>query len=1136
MPVMPDQEVPQTNYSSYAPPMAERDIEGSVFGAAFRLENDVVNLIEYASRPGFTPDPTFDPMARAKDSPFFANNADSFMGIQSNAEWDFMEAKIAREYKDRALIEQAGVGGIAAAMAAGLLSPTILIPMGSVARAPTVASAAARGAGLTAFGIGIQEGVLHMNQETRTAQETAFAVGSGVVLGGLLGSAVRYLDPLDMDRIGADMVGQPNRQAILPLTPPPTTGGARQGLSAQAVPEDELLLDEDGLVDPGGLAPAFGKWLDRPLSRLGPITRLQESRFAGIRGMGAQFSTGGLRTNASLKGLVAAEDGDLESLVKAYEGQRVQAQREVGKIYYEYYKNRGGTRLGAVFNHASYKEFTQQVGEVLLAQNRGAPNNFAPEVNKAAEVLMEQVFRPMIQEAKNAGLPPFGRLSEDYALDIVLQKVSHLEAGRDTQAMKLIIRENALEQLQEARLKAEDIKQDVMLQELLQRIDPRIRNKFKDVEGKMLLSRLDDDDLQELAEEIAEELTQKHLSNGLRHGAVDILQSIGEKEAKYVYINPTRVWSNGRAWSEFLERDADMLARAFTRSISADTELYRRFKVNFRSDEEFRLDKTKFRGKKDDPQSGIPWVKQAIAEIDQARIEADKLEPKAKAREMEKIAKEEREFVRDINVLVGRLRHTWGQPADPTAVGHRMAKAVLQLNTMRLMGSVVLSSIPDLARPILKYGFTNTMKDGVLLMMRDMKAYQMLAKEAQYAGTGIDLYNHGRMMTLASQFEESEYAGTMVERLMQYGTSKIGIVGMFDIWNQELKKFSAAVLASDLSRAIEASGKGTPSAKDLKLLGGLNISQNKAKAMYRLMENGGGARTANGVLLPNTEDWVKLSDEFIANEAAKLQSSYEKFGIKPQGFKDVKRKLTSDDFKTAATSAALKERKDLVRAFRAALARGVDDTVITPGLERPNWMDGSSLGLLIGQFRSFTMSSTFKAVMASAQDARAGNMAPMAAGVMFSLALGMLSYYTWAHTVGGRTRERMLNELDAALNGDEQAMARWADEAITRSGLLGVFAEAQKVAERTPGLAPYATFAGVPPARSPYLNPAMELMGPWLGAVENLGRIAVTADDPTSETFRNAKQLMPYQNLFYLRQIFDWMNEAAMDAAGVDYR
>jgi hypothetical protein len=115
-------------------------------------------------------------------------------------------------------------------------------------------------------------------------------------------------------------------------------------------------------------------------------------------------------------------------------------------------------------------------------------------------------------------------------------------------------------------------------------------------------------------------------------------------------------------------------------------------------------------------------------------------------------------------------------------------------------------------------------------------------------------------------------------------------------------------------------------------------------------------------------------------------------------------------------------------------------------------------------------------------------------------------------------------------------MARWADEAITRSGLLGVFAEAQKFAERTPGLAPYATFAGVPPARSPYLNPATELLGPWMSAVQNVGRIAVTADDPTSETFRAAKQLVPYQNVFYLRQMFDSMNEMAMDAAGVPYQ
>ena len=1150
MPISVQQTLPRINYSGYAPTIAEEPVGAlGTLGAAFRLENDVVNLIQYASRGDFNPDPEFDPMSRVKTSQFFNLQPQSFIGVQSDAEWNFMEAKIAKELKDRAILEAGGIGGIAAAMAAGILSPTVLIPVGNAATAGRVTTAAAKTAAMTAFGVGVQEGILHMNQETRTVAESAFAVGGGAVLGGLLGAGIRYLDPLDMDRVANDMVTAPTKQAILPLN---TFGGPPQGLSAQAAtPEEMASYVNTRFTDPGPIAPGISSLIPgvetNPavkntlnFSWMGKITRLMASPREGARAWAAEFGNAGLYTEGALQGRVAPEDGVLEHVVGSYMGKFALTHERTKELYTDWYLSQGKTlgTLGSRANFSSMREFSEAVGNEMFQVIQGTAGNVAPQVRKAAELYINDLFLPVVKEAHNVGLPPFNRLgsSEEsirMALEIVTQKISRLKLGGDYNVAREILAENAIEKLRAAKLKAEELSlkdaERGLVADLIAGKAPRAVDGLTD-NPKIMLAKLDDEEILEVAQDIADELMRKHMANGRRHAPVDILQAIGEKEAKYIYVNPTRTWSNGRTWSEFLEQDAEILGRSFSRSIGPDIELYRRFKVNFQSDEPFDLSKKKF--------TKIPQVKRFMEEMDIARQDMLKIaDPEKRAKVGQKLAKEEADFVRDTNAMIGMLRHTYGAPDDPMAVGYRAGKALLQLNTMRLMGSVVLSALPDLARFVLKYGMMSTMKNGLKPLLTDLKGFRAVTKEMRYAGAGLELALHGRANAMFGLFEESDMGGMFIERAMQQGTNMMGKVAAFDYWNTGLKNFAGNIANAEIMMISEKAAAGqTLTPREVRFLGGLSIRQEDAAAMMRLIQRRGGTQMENGVWLPNTEDWLKVPDEEVTARAEEMLAAYKR--DKPKSTATIKSKSPDGKltYEQAARREILRESSRLLRVYQSALKQAVDDTIITPGLELPNWTQGSMFGRLMAQFRSFTFSSTFKAVLAASQEARAGNMAPIATGTMFSLALGVLSYYIWAKTVGGNTQARMENEFEAALNGDDEAWARIADEAITRSGLLGVVAEAQKFGERTPGLDKFATLAGTPTAKSPYLNPVTEMIGPWLSALNNAGRIAVTAADPTSETFRKAKQLMPYQNVFYLRRMFDAMNESAMDAAGVSYR
>lgn len=1142
MPITVQQNIPRINYGDYAPEIVEEP-QGSVLGAAFRLENDVVNLIQYASRGEFQADPNFSPMERIQRSPYYNMMPDSFVGVQSDAEWSYVEARIAKELKGRELIASAGIGGIAAAMAAGILSPTILIPVGNAATAGRVSTAAAKTAAMTAFGVGVQEGVLHMNQETRTVAESAFAIGGGAVLGAGLGAAVRYLDPLGLDKIADDMVTSPTKQAILPLNENPEP----RGLSAQAATPEERAMGA-GIVDPGRIAPtlmsgvaarALGEGAENLLkgSWVGPVTNLMNSPRVGARSFVAEFGNAGIYTTEMLKGTVAPSRGVIEHAVGQYDGMGIMAIDRAKTLYHEWYKSQ--SRLGFLsgMNYKSQQEFFQATGRDFFDVVQGISGDAASPTRKAAEDIYNTVFMPILKEAQYAGLAPFGRMGQDevglrMAMEIVSQKVSRVRLAEDYEAARAILRENAMEKLRDAQVKAEELslKEDEagLVAELVKRRAPHT------VDGESQaakLARLDEDDIMEIADEIATEIMRKQMSNGRRHAPVDILQSLGLKEGKFIYVNPSRTWSNGRTWKEFLQQDMEALVRSFTRSMGPDIELQRRFGVNFRSDEPFDLSKKKF--------TRIPQVKQFMEEIDAERAKANKIEDEAKRKKaLTKLVQEEQNFVTQVNALIGKTRHTFGAPEDPNDVFYRAGKAALQLNTMRLMGGVVLSALPDLARPVLKYGFMSTFRNGLKPLLTDLRSFKATAKELNYAGAALELAQHGRANAFFGLYEETDMANTMVERGLGRGTSLLGKIALFDYWNAGLKNFAGNIAMGEImSIGDKLARGGSLSARQTRFLAGLSIRQNDLKAIMRIVqEEGGGSEVRPGVWLPNGEDWMKGGPEAIDAEAQRLLDAHLKLNPKSKATLDSK--PTSDSkytFRQQATKDVMSERARLQTVLRSALKQATEDTIITPGLELPNWMQGSMTGRLIGQFRSFTFSSHTKAVIAASQEARQGNMAPIAAGALFSLALGVVSYYTWARAVGGDTQARMENEFDAAINGQDGGLERIADEAITRSGLLGAMAEAQKFAERTPGLEKFATLSGTPTAKSPYLNPVLELGGPTIaGAVGNLGRIVATVSDPTTETFRKTKQLMPYQNVFYLRQIFDAMNESAMRAAGVN--
>lgn len=571
-------------------------------------------------------------------------------------------------------------------------------------------------------------------------------------------------------------------------------------------------------------------------------------------------------------------------------------------------------------------------------------------------------------------------------------------------------------------------------------------------------------DFKAYARDIAVEIKDKVIGTYLRAPAVDLIRAErGVELARAINVSSKDI-------QKFLNTNIDQLLKKSVQTLAPDIEIMRRFgTINFEDiirpiADEWNMKLEQFRDRVAAAQERLkdPTI------LPQERAKLEKLVSEQNVTKTEKALSDTYfDRKRDIEAVYERLRGTWGIPDDPEAIGYRLGKVALNLNVLRLMGGTVITSIGDMARPVFKHGLTRVLGDGFGLMVNDLKAFKMSMREARLAGAGLDPITHSRTRMLSDLM--TDHATTSrFERSIEFASTKMGIVAMFDYWTAAMKQFSGVVANARFLDSVDLviNGKGTQrEIQDaVTFLASHNIGRVEAEKIWKEMQEGG-ASLVKGTWLPNTEVW---------------------------------------------------KNKDMQQLFRAAVVKNVDDTIITPGVELPIVMNKTIGNRLLFQFKSFGMSSTYKTVGAGLQQR---DMAVFQ-GIMVSLAFGALSYYTYAILAGGKAEETMRN-ADAA---------KWADEAIQRSGVLGIFGDGQRIAERLPYVGKYSTASGLfgdgeRLNRNASNNLIETLLGPTFGFGKNLADVLAGLEDPTQSTLQKARQLAPYQNLVGFRRMLDLVVE-----------
>ena len=946
--------------------------------SAFRTENIIVsaissetNGVNNAVEQGYNP---WNDIVGTK----YEDHWKSFTRSNNRRYTEALKRQIDREEDDRRTTAAAGTLGTVSAIAAGVLDPTILIPVGGEVAAAgkaggsvwRVGRGAAAGVRAAAIGTTAQEIVLQGTQETRTLEESGLAIGGSIVLGGLLGGAVGVLSR-------PQQIAAQDALRRIQEMPLPTPGSAGAAATSRLGVED--------LTVAGGAAERVAG-ATRALS---PNLRANFRESPAARQFSQELAENTLYQTMHGEGRSLGAAVETEARV-AFNSRLADAVQSHDAIYAEMKK--AGVNMSA-------QEFDEAVGRAMRRGDLGE-NDF---VSRAAKSWRERVFEPFKNEAIAMGLLPAdvsvetaesyfsrvwnverltaqelefkqkvadyysGRLLDDYeessrvlaertaALD---QEIADLRMTPEERARALDDLEKQGESLDAAN--ANEIEQVSRINEL-RRVAKQAKN-AGDVKGEQAARA---------------EIAAIRAKGGTR--LVDYLKVRGKLRSRLARLDPkkldARIAAIG-AMKAKLQREFDdrweiqrlgegvggpkadfsaqardiadevfdkLTGRAATAGSSVDPSYLtpitrgpmkdRTFNIPDQLVEEFLHDNVREVGERygrtmaaeieltrrfgrADMRDQIVTIRN---EYRQLRAAAD-TEAKLKA-----LAEDEKGAIRDLEAMRDLIRGTYKATENASNYG-RVVRALMAFNYIRSMGGAVIANLAEIYRPAMVHGLGRYLNQGIAPLLSNLGAVKLSVKEARLAGQVTERILQHRMLSLG-EIGDPYRAGTAVERWLSNGARLGSKWNGLVYWTDGMKAISSVL---SQNRILEAAVSGK---KDTRLLAYLGIDGNMADRVAKQFAEHGD--DLDGVKVANTEKWTD---------------------------------------------------PEAVRAYRAAVSKDVDSIIVTKSVGDVPLFANTPTGKLILQFRNYTFAAHQRVTLRALQE----NKAQFLSGMIGLAAIGML--------------------------------------------------------------------------------------------------------------------------------------------------
>jgi len=856
----PDQELIAPKLVPLALEEDERPSVGEIAKAFYRQENIIGSFVsEESGLPDSTKDnPDYDPYGLFTEDErldqAFVSNA---LYADNDEELEAVRRQMTREKTDRETMAQGGATSFIVGLPVMMADPISLLSIGGVAlNTYRAGKGILKGAAVMGSVVGvdtaIQEAALHTQQLTRTYGESATNISAGMLLGGVLGGTAAKLATYGVDAKMIDAY-----ENVMNVEPKiaeginPTIDAVTKPVGSGSVGAQQVLGDTQ----------VSGKIAKKLVKLLGfdPLSRTITSENPTTRLIATMMAENPIKMDGNV--LQAAE-----SLAKAHSGKLGTSLQNNANLFAEY-KSAGGKMNRKQFNEA-----------VSTAIRKG--DSDIPQVKASANYWNKELYTPLKDEMVALKLLPEDvdvKTANNYLNRVwnknkisanfpqFVNKVSNWLAEKDVKLFEDA--KAASEKIATATGKEKDNLQAI--------IDKAEFKKGMDFERQ---------DYESLSEEIAQRIQGSpdgRLPYDWKLGSGSPTGGVNNKGIKGTTLRGplrNRVFQiDDEIVEEFLENDIETLGARYLQNVAGDIEIFKKFgDVNM--DDQLKDINTWYAKKKNDKS----------------------LTPK----QQEKLEKQRESDVRDIAGMRDRIRGVYGFSEDN--IWTRMARSSRDLNYLRLLGGVTVSSLPDVSRVFMAEGFAKTFKSGLGPLIKNTKQFKEAASELKRYGVGTDAIMSGKSEIIA---DVGDYAqgGTAIERGLRSASSKFGKINFLDHWTAGMKQLHAVTMQTSIFDGLK---KGVYD----KRLARLGIDEQSAKDMYKQVVKHG--KNEDGVWLTNAKNW---------------------------------------------------DRPDLERMWGAAVRKESDRVILIPGQEKPLFMS-TEMGKTVGQFRSFILSATQRVFIAALQN------------------------------------------------------------------------------------------------------------------------------------------------------------------------
>lgn len=797
------------------PPPAPRPSFLESAGAIFEEGNLVGSAIASdAAKATHVPDPAYAgswEQIKGTDKEKFW---DRYVNVNNQAWHDAVTKDIDQELENTRIIQNTPAYlRIPLGLLAGIADPSIAIPGGAIVKTArggmAVAKSARNVAAMSALAVGLQEAGLQSTQQLRPFSESVVNIAGATLLGGLIGAGGSRL----LGRGGFVKAGEAIDKEVKNFTPdhtpPPAPIGAAIGAERVSPPDLEALTIKGRLAGKVAKATRF----------VASGLRLSQSPSAAVRTRA--FELVEMTHHVAGEDVGIAAEQSVETLVKEHQAGLMRAVEEGRQAFSEYRK-----RVG--YWEASRSDFDQAVGRAMV---RGDVSNEIPEVTRVAQTWRREVFDP----EKNTAIE-LGRFPEDIAVDESVSYFSRVwkrqqivaQEGRFKGVISDWLSENGprwiarLERDAAGKINAIE-RAGLESREATDAIST-IRQEFEAIKMEME----DGTWAREVADVVYNKITGRDGGEIPIYGGL-VVDARGPFKNRTLHIPDEYVSAANGAIEDYMERDINLVGRRYSRIMSVDNELTRKF--------------------------GSPTLKEQIAEIraDYARLRNEAAKDK-NGKELEKalakLDKSEKSDVHDIESLRDILRGTYDRSNWETNFS-RIARVANMLNYIRSMGQVIIASIPEAYRTAMVHGLGDTF--GAVSKI-GTKGFKMAVHDSKAMGNIVDRVLAHRLATLAeitnfySPVSPAEhFLGNMVEVASSWNGIRL--------WTDSAKMISSVIIQNKLLRAIEkwATGAKVPD-REMKLMLYLGIKEPMAKRIYAKFQQHG--ESADNIYVGNVEKWV----------------------------------------------------------------------------------------------------------------------------------------------------------------------------------------------------------------------------------------------------------------------------------------